>query len=226
MENSHCLSLCIAHKKDEGNFWLQDCGEEESLWNAAPLLGQCLKGNQTTKVDENFHCGSARTHIFGHKWLQVQIYEDDFRKERADRERLNEEKEALQKMNERLQSQLNKLNSQVWVKRKLPLPAHVHFIFIFSLSTQPKAFWLPLIDPGFYTRSPPGMKSFWSNAVRWWEIIRGDSKLNRWREYLLQKCFKHILKWRVGGTKIKSRRLLIVSLALDIRVVTSSWLLK
>lgn len=107
-------------------------------------------------------------------WLQVQIYEEDFRKERSDRERLNEEKEALQKTNERLQSQLSKLSSQVWVKRKLPLPAHVYFIFFFSLSIQLKAFWLPLIDIGFYMRSPPGMKSFWSNAVRRWETIRED----------------------------------------------------
>ncbi|KFO60719.1 TNFAIP3-interacting protein 3, partial [Corvus brachyrhynchos] len=43
---------------------------------------------------------------------QVQIYEEDFRKERSDRERLNEEKEALQKTNERLQSQLSRLSSQ------------------------------------------------------------------------------------------------------------------
>lgn len=35
-------------------------------------------------------------------------------------------------------------------QRKLLLPAHVYFIFIFSLSTQPKAFWLPLIDTIFY----------------------------------------------------------------------------
>ncbi|XP_067405395.1 TNFAIP3-interacting protein 3 [Emydura macquarii macquarii] len=44
---------------------------------------------------------------------QVQIYEEDFKKERSDRERLNEEKEVLQKLNERSQSQLNKLNSQI-----------------------------------------------------------------------------------------------------------------
>ncbi|XP_025054926.1 TNFAIP3-interacting protein 3 isoform X2 [Alligator sinensis] len=44
---------------------------------------------------------------------QVQIYEEDFKKERSDRERLNEEKEALQKINERSQSQLRKLNSQI-----------------------------------------------------------------------------------------------------------------
>uniref|UniRef100_G1KN20 TNFAIP3 interacting protein 3 n=1 Tax=Anolis carolinensis TaxID=28377 RepID=G1KN20_ANOCA len=44
---------------------------------------------------------------------QVQIYEEDFKKERSDRERLNSEKEALQKINERSQSQLNKLHSQI-----------------------------------------------------------------------------------------------------------------
>nr|XP_006125646.2 TNFAIP3-interacting protein 3 [Pelodiscus sinensis] len=49
---------------------------------------------------------------------QVQIYEEDFKKERADRERLNEEKEALQKRNERSQSQLNKLNSQMKAYQK------------------------------------------------------------------------------------------------------------
>ncbi|NXP55848.1 TNIP3 protein, partial [Heliornis fulica] len=53
---------------------------------------------------------------------QVQIYEEDFRKERSDRERINAEKEALQKINKRLQSQLNKLNSQVCVKRNYPPP--------------------------------------------------------------------------------------------------------
>ncbi|CAM5140105.1 unnamed protein product [Natator depressus] len=53
---------------------------------------------------------------------QVQIYEEDFKKERSDRERLNEEKEALQKLNERSQSQLNKLNSQIkacWREKEL-----------------------------------------------------------------------------------------------------------
>ncbi|XP_033016946.1 TNFAIP3-interacting protein 3 isoform X2 [Lacerta agilis] len=44
---------------------------------------------------------------------QVQIYEEDFKKERSDRERLNEEKEALLRINERIQFQLDTLNSQV-----------------------------------------------------------------------------------------------------------------
>ncbi|XP_064333252.1 TNFAIP3-interacting protein 3 isoform X1 [Camelus dromedarius] len=44
---------------------------------------------------------------------QVQIYEEDFKKERSDRERLNQEKEELQQINQTSQSQLNKLNSQI-----------------------------------------------------------------------------------------------------------------
>ncbi|XP_048189309.1 TNFAIP3-interacting protein 3 [Perognathus longimembris pacificus] len=44
---------------------------------------------------------------------QVQIYEEDFRKERSDRERLNQEKEELQQINQSSQSLLNRLNSQI-----------------------------------------------------------------------------------------------------------------
>ncbi|XP_027958093.1 TNFAIP3-interacting protein 3 [Eumetopias jubatus] len=44
---------------------------------------------------------------------QVQIYEEDFKKERSDRERLNQEKEELQQINQTSQSQLNRLNSQI-----------------------------------------------------------------------------------------------------------------
>uniref|UniRef100_A0A8C2PK46 NF-kappa-B essential modulator NEMO CC2-LZ domain-containing protein n=1 Tax=Capra hircus TaxID=9925 RepID=A0A8C2PK46_CAPHI len=44
---------------------------------------------------------------------QVQIYEEDFKKERLDRERLNQEKEELQQIIQTSQSQLNKLNSQI-----------------------------------------------------------------------------------------------------------------
>ncbi|XP_053429561.1 TNFAIP3-interacting protein 3 [Nycticebus coucang] len=44
---------------------------------------------------------------------QVQIYEEDFKKERSDRERLNQEKEELQQINQTSQSQLNRLTSQI-----------------------------------------------------------------------------------------------------------------
>ncbi|XP_066240628.1 TNFAIP3-interacting protein 3 [Saccopteryx leptura] len=44
---------------------------------------------------------------------QVKIYEEDFRRERSDRERLNQEKEELQKVNEISQSQLNRLKSKI-----------------------------------------------------------------------------------------------------------------
>ncbi|EHB14712.1 TNFAIP3-interacting protein 3 [Heterocephalus glaber] len=44
---------------------------------------------------------------------QVQIYEEDFKKERSDRERLSQEKEELQQINQTSQSQLNRLSSQI-----------------------------------------------------------------------------------------------------------------
>ncbi|KFO36775.1 TNFAIP3-interacting protein 3 [Fukomys damarensis] len=44
---------------------------------------------------------------------QVQIYEEDFKKERSDRERLSQEKEELQQINQTSQSQLNRLTSQI-----------------------------------------------------------------------------------------------------------------
>ncbi|KAM5233936.1 TNFAIP3-interacting protein 3 isoform 2-T2 [Hipposideros larvatus] len=44
---------------------------------------------------------------------QVQIYEEDFKRERSDRERLNQEKEELQQINQISQSQLNKLKSKI-----------------------------------------------------------------------------------------------------------------
>ncbi|XP_049487067.1 TNFAIP3-interacting protein 3 isoform X2 [Panthera uncia] len=44
---------------------------------------------------------------------QVQIYEEDFKKERSDRERLNQEKETLQQIIQTSQSELNRLNSQI-----------------------------------------------------------------------------------------------------------------
>ncbi|XP_013370693.1 PREDICTED: TNFAIP3-interacting protein 3 isoform X2 [Chinchilla lanigera] len=44
---------------------------------------------------------------------QVKIYEEDFKKERSDRERLNQEKEELQQINQTSQSQLNRLSFQI-----------------------------------------------------------------------------------------------------------------
>ncbi|XP_063797673.1 TNFAIP3-interacting protein 3 isoform X2 [Pseudophryne corroboree] len=43
---------------------------------------------------------------------QVQIYEEDFKQERADRERINKEKEELQQINQRLRYQL-RINKKV-----------------------------------------------------------------------------------------------------------------
>lgn len=51
----------------------------------------------------NVHCSSS----------QVKIFEEDFRKERSDRERMNEEKEDLRRQVERLQGQMTNLTNQV-----------------------------------------------------------------------------------------------------------------
>uniref|UniRef100_A0A8C2HCP7 TNFAIP3 interacting protein 1 n=1 Tax=Cyprinus carpio TaxID=7962 RepID=A0A8C2HCP7_CYPCA len=45
--------------------------------------------------------------------FQVKIFEEDFRKERSDRERMNEEKEDLRRQVERLQGQLTNLTNQL-----------------------------------------------------------------------------------------------------------------
>lgn len=48
----------------------------------------------------------------------MQIYEEDFRRERSDRERLSREKEELQQMNRMSQSRLNQLESKVHGRAK------------------------------------------------------------------------------------------------------------
>lgn len=45
-------------------------------------------------------------------FVQVKIFEEDFRKERSDRERMNEEKEDLRRQVERLQGQITNLTNQ------------------------------------------------------------------------------------------------------------------
>lgn len=44
---------------------------------------------------------------------QVKIFEEDFQRERSDRERMNEEKEELKKQVEKLQAQVTLTNAQV-----------------------------------------------------------------------------------------------------------------
>lgn len=45
--------------------------------------------------------------------LQVKIFEEDFQRERSDRERMNEEKEELKKQVEKLQAQVTLSHAQV-----------------------------------------------------------------------------------------------------------------
>ncbi|XP_063314321.1 TNFAIP3-interacting protein 3-like [Pelobates fuscus] len=56
--------------------------------------------------------------------LQIQIYEEDFKRERADRERLMEEKDTILETNKKLQTQLSKTSNkpdyQWYVPGQLP----------------------------------------------------------------------------------------------------------
>jgi len=59
------IACHFGRKKDRGNFLLQDCKDGGSFWMhlAAWLV---FKKQPNSKMDENFHCGSAEIHILGH----------------------------------------------------------------------------------------------------------------------------------------------------------------
>ncbi|KAG8512610.1 TNFAIP3-interacting protein 3 [Galemys pyrenaicus] len=103
----------LANKKKEHyeceikrlNKALQDALKIES----SPLPEHCLGKSEKECSHEEL-----RTEMEVLK-QQVQIYEEDFKKERSDRERLNQEKEELQKINQTSRSQLNRLNSKIKV---------------------------------------------------------------------------------------------------------------
>jgi uncharacterized protein YlxW (UPF0749 family) len=60
------------------------------------------------------HAASSRLPHASHPHLlQVKIFEEDFQRERSDRERMNEEKEELKKQVEKLQAQVTLTNAQV-----------------------------------------------------------------------------------------------------------------
>ncbi|XP_063166487.1 TNFAIP3-interacting protein 3 [Candoia aspera] len=84
----------------------------KSLLDALKHQSTSSQSSHVEALDGNCNQEEMRMHI---ELLQeqVQIYEEDFKKERSDRERLSEEKEVLQKFNEQSQFQLNKLKSQI-----------------------------------------------------------------------------------------------------------------
>lgn len=55
-----------------------------------------------------YHTPRSHPHL-----LQVKIFEEDFQRERSDRERMNEEKEELKKQVEKLQAQVTLTSAQV-----------------------------------------------------------------------------------------------------------------
>lgn len=102
----------------QGNFGdpVSNLKKQELLTQIAVLKEQVrLKGNAHT------YTHVAVTRLFIHLFncsqfvfvLQVKIFEEDFRKERSDRERMNEEKEDLRRQVERLQGQITNLTNQV-----------------------------------------------------------------------------------------------------------------
>lgn len=66
--------------------------------DGSTVMGRCLPSARCT---HNFH------------FCQVKIFEEDFQRERSDRERMNEEKEELKQQLEKLQKQLVLSNNQV-----------------------------------------------------------------------------------------------------------------
>lgn len=62
-----------------------------------------LRGNESQRI---------------HSYFQVRIYEEDFKRERSDRERLSQEKEALQQASQASQAQLSRLKSKVETNTK------------------------------------------------------------------------------------------------------------
>lgn len=78
------------------------CLRFDSFFQPYSLL-KCIDGCRDL-VDLRPHCMQC---------FQVKIFEEDFRKERSDRERMNEEKEDLRRQVERLQGQLTNLTNQV-----------------------------------------------------------------------------------------------------------------
>ncbi|XP_073093200.1 TNFAIP3-interacting protein 3 isoform X1 [Manis javanica] len=84
----------------------------KALQDALKIECSSFPENCSGKFEMEFSHEQMRTEMEVLK-QQVQIYEEDFQKERSDRERLNQEKEELQQINQMSQSQLNKLNSQI-----------------------------------------------------------------------------------------------------------------
>ncbi|KAM6441456.1 TNFAIP3-interacting protein 3 isoform 2-T4 [Liasis olivaceus] len=84
----------------------------QSLLDALKHQSTCSQSSHVEALDSNRKQEEMGTQM---ELLQeqVRIYEEDFKKERSDRERLSEDKEILQKLNEQSQSQLNKLKSQI-----------------------------------------------------------------------------------------------------------------
>ncbi|XP_053514491.1 LOW QUALITY PROTEIN: TNFAIP3-interacting protein 3 [Artibeus jamaicensis] len=84
----------------------------QALRNALKIEGASFPEHRLRESEKGCSLEEMRTEMEVLK-QQVQIYEEDFNRERSDRERLNQEKEVLQQSNQTCQSQVNKLKSKL-----------------------------------------------------------------------------------------------------------------
>ncbi|XP_045687253.1 TNFAIP3-interacting protein 3 isoform X2 [Phyllostomus hastatus] len=84
----------------------------QALQDALKIEGASFPDNCLGESEKGCGLEEMRTEMEVLK-QQVQIYEEDFRRERADRERLGQEKQELQQSNRACQAQLHKLKSKL-----------------------------------------------------------------------------------------------------------------
>ncbi|XP_077659645.1 TNFAIP3-interacting protein 3 [Urocitellus parryii] len=84
------------------------------LQDALKIEGVSSPGDQRGMCPVECSHAATRTEVEVLK-QQVQIYEEDFRRERSDRERLSREKEELQRAHQASRAQLTRLSSQIKV---------------------------------------------------------------------------------------------------------------
>lgn len=107
-----CLIITFLAPREAGG--VQDSALQSILvyrWREIRWASLDLKSNGWTKYCE-LETKPDHLPFSSFFFVQVKIFEEDFRKERSDRERMNEEKEDLRRQVERLQGQITNLTNQ------------------------------------------------------------------------------------------------------------------
>ncbi|XP_048395614.1 TNFAIP3-interacting protein 1 isoform X2 [Stegostoma tigrinum] len=113
-ENKHLKECHSSITKQKGYYEHEIARLNKALSDAIRKQNvPCMShGFDSTEIMRQSHPEELTTQIEVLK-QQVQIFEEDFQKERCDRERMNEEKEELKKNIEHLQSKLTLLNTRL-----------------------------------------------------------------------------------------------------------------